>query len=28
LADLLPIVPQLRKTLETLRPGEVHELTG
>jgi len=28
LADLLPLVPQLRRTLETLRPGEIHELAG
>ena len=28
LADLLPLVPQLRRTLEALRPGEVHELTN
>jgi predicted nuclease of predicted toxin-antitoxin system len=28
LADLLPIVPGLLRTLEKLRPGEVHELMG
>ena len=28
LADLLPLVPGLLRTLETLRPGEIHELTN
>jgi hypothetical protein len=28
LADLLPLVPQLRETLEKLGPGEVHELAN
>ncbi len=28
LADLLPLVPGLRRTLEKLCPGEVHELTS
>ena len=28
LAELLPLVPQLRRTLEKLGPGEIHELAG
>ena len=28
LADLLPLVPELLRTLEKLRPGEMHELTS